>query len=101
MSLSSPLIFLYNSVKLGCYHLLTDFEYRNCYNVLLNTDMEAHVSDFGTAKFLKPDSSNWTAAAGTLATLLQVNFYSFSGFVLHLKTLIFNILEHNKRLSIS
>ncbi|CAL1371616.1 unnamed protein product [Linum trigynum] len=34
-------------------------------NVLLNSDLEARVSDFGTAKFLKPDSSNWTAFAGT------------------------------------
>ncbi|KAH9647743.1 MDIS1-interacting receptor like kinase 2 [Citrus sinensis] len=34
-------------------------------NVLLDSEMEAHLADFGTAKFLKPDSSNWTAVAGT------------------------------------
>ncbi|XP_050220821.1 MDIS1-interacting receptor like kinase 2-like [Mercurialis annua] len=35
------------------------------HNVLLNSELEARVSDFGTAKFLKPDSSNRTAIAGT------------------------------------
>ncbi|XP_039165314.1 MDIS1-interacting receptor like kinase 2-like [Eucalyptus grandis] len=35
-------------------------------NILLNSDYEAHVSDFGTARLLRPDSSNWTAIAGTI-----------------------------------
>ncbi|KAJ4723843.1 putative Receptor protein kinase [Melia azedarach] len=34
-------------------------------NVLLDLEYEAHVSDFGIAKFLMPDSSNWTELAGT------------------------------------
>ncbi|XP_058083839.1 MDIS1-interacting receptor like kinase 2-like [Magnolia sinica] len=34
-------------------------------NVLLNSELEANVSDFGTARLLIPDSSNWTTLAGT------------------------------------
>ncbi|TQD95176.1 hypothetical protein C1H46_019199 [Malus baccata] len=34
-------------------------------NILLDYDYEPCVSDFGTAKLLNPDSSNWSSLAGT------------------------------------
>ncbi|XP_021817298.1 MDIS1-interacting receptor like kinase 2-like [Prunus avium] len=57
-------------------------------NILLDSDYKACVSDFGTAKFLNPNSTNWTATAGTfgyiapeLAYTMEVNekcdVYSF------------------------
>lgn len=42
-------------------------------NVLLDSDWVAHVSDFGTARLLKPDSSNWTSLAGTLGYIAPGN----------------------------
>ncbi|CAK9154156.1 unnamed protein product [Ilex paraguariensis] len=57
-------------------------------NVLLDSVYEAHISDFGTARVLQLDSSNWTSFAGTfgyaapeLAYTMEVNekcdVYSF------------------------
>ncbi|XP_058094891.1 MDIS1-interacting receptor like kinase 2-like [Magnolia sinica] len=34
-------------------------------NILLGLEFEACVSDFGTARLIKPDSSNWSTLAGT------------------------------------
>ncbi|KAL5745995.1 hypothetical protein ACOSP7_027141 [Xanthoceras sorbifolium] len=64
-------------------------------NILLDSGMEAHVSDFCTAKFLKPDSSNWTVAAGTygyiapelaytMAVTEKCDVYSFGVLVLEI-----------------
>ncbi|KAM1023098.1 hypothetical protein ACFXTH_043949 [Malus domestica] len=57
-------------------------------NILLDSEYEAFVSDFGIAMFLNPDSTTWTAVAGTygyvapeLAYTMKVNekcdVYSF------------------------
>ncbi|RWR96563.1 putative leucine-rich repeat receptor-like protein kinase [Cinnamomum micranthum f. kanehirae] len=37
----------------------------SCNNILLDMDFEACVSDFGIARLLKHDSSNWSTLAGT------------------------------------
>ncbi|PPR80933.1 hypothetical protein GOBAR_AA39783 [Gossypium barbadense] len=34
-------------------------------NILLNSELEAFIVDFGTARFLTPDSSNQTVIVGT------------------------------------
>ncbi|XP_022760170.1 MDIS1-interacting receptor like kinase 2-like [Durio zibethinus] len=39
-------------------------------NVLLDLDYEAHVSDFGTASLLKPDTFNWASLAGTFGYIV-------------------------------
>ncbi|RCV43437.1 hypothetical protein SETIT_9G294400v2 [Setaria italica] len=53
-------------------------------NILLDTRFEAYVSDFGTARILKPDSSNWNALAGTYGYIApeKCDVYSFGVFVL-------------------
>ncbi|XP_057502733.1 MDIS1-interacting receptor like kinase 2-like [Actinidia eriantha] len=64
-------------------------------NILLDSEYTAHISDFGTARFVKPDTSNWTSFAGTfgyaapeLAYTREVNakcdVYSFGVLTLEL-----------------
>ncbi|KAL6864677.1 hypothetical protein ACP4OV_015828 [Aristida adscensionis] len=40
-------------------------------NILLDGEYKAFISDFGTARLLKPDSSNWSALAGTYGYMLR------------------------------
>ncbi|KAI3882394.1 hypothetical protein MKW92_034839 [Papaver armeniacum] len=64
-------------------------------NILLNQEYEAKVSDFGTARLLKPDESNWTVPVGSygyiapeLASTMKVtekcDVYSFGVVALEL-----------------
>jgi serine/threonine protein kinase len=46
-------------------------------NVLLDSQYEAHVSDFGIAKLLNRDSSNWTSLAGTYGYIAPGNILNF------------------------
>lgn len=42
-------------------------------NILLGSDFEPRVSDFGTAKLLNPNSSNWTSVAGSYGYMAPGN----------------------------
>ena len=59
----------------------------SCNNILLDTDFEACVSDFGIARLLKLDLSNWSTLAGTCGysapgKLFQYYAYFFSALLL-------------------
>ncbi|KAJ6973980.1 MDIS1-interacting receptor like kinase 2-like [Populus alba x Populus x berolinensis] len=46
-------------------------------NVLLDLEYEAHVSDFGTARLLMPDSTNWTSFVGTFGYTAPVRYSQY------------------------
>ncbi|KAL3716026.1 hypothetical protein ACJRO7_007746 [Eucalyptus globulus] len=45
-------------------------------NILLDRDYESHISDFGTTRLLRPNSSNWTIIAGTIGYIAPELAYS-------------------------
>ena len=49
-------------------------------NILLSSEYEAHVSNFGIAKILNQDLSNWTSLAGTYGYLAPDIFPPISGY---------------------
>jgi tRNA A-37 threonylcarbamoyl transferase component Bud32 len=61
-------------------------------NILLDSEFTASISDFGTAKFLKPESSNWSMLAGTCGYIAPGSVY--------LNTLLtyFNFHHFNKKI---
>ncbi|XP_039140544.1 MDIS1-interacting receptor like kinase 2-like [Dioscorea cayenensis subsp. rotundata] len=61
-------------------------------NILFDFDFKACVSDFGAARLLKPDSSNWTSLTGThcyvapeLAFTEKCDVYSFGVMALEVR----------------
>jgi len=46
-------------------------------NILLDSEYVAHVSEFGIAKLLNQDSSNWTSLAGTYGYIAPGNILNF------------------------
>ncbi|CAI9276144.1 unnamed protein product [Lactuca saligna] len=48
-------------------------------NILLDSDYEARISDFGTSKLLKLDSSKWTTVAGTYGYITPELSYMMVG----------------------
>ena len=46
-------------------------------NILLDSEYVAHVLDFGTAKLLNQDSSNWASLAGTYGYIAPGNILNF------------------------
>lgn len=48
----------------------------SCNSILLDVEFEACISDFGTARLLKFDSSNWSALAGTYGYVAPESAYT-------------------------
>ncbi|XP_057987275.1 MDIS1-interacting receptor like kinase 2-like [Hevea brasiliensis] len=86
-------------------------------NILLDSEFEAHVSDFGTAKLLNPDSSNQSTLAGTCGYIApelvytmkvteKCDVYSFGVLALeiingkHPGDLIFRFLSHSAEIEV-
>ncbi|KAK7850623.1 mdis1-interacting receptor like kinase 2 [Quercus suber] len=61
-------------------------------NTLLNSEVEAFVSDFGKARLLDPDSSNQTLIAWTCGYIALGELF-FSYYILYLPTLQHIILK--------
>ena len=64
-------------------------------NILLDSECVAHISDFGTARLLKPDSSNWTSFAGTFGYAAPGNNFFPIRMLIPLETLVsisFNVV---------
>ena len=55
--------------------------------------MRHAVSDFGTAKFLNPDSANWSALAGTYGYVAPGNIVYALDLIFYLLTLFFFLMS--------
>ena len=59
-------------------------------NILLNSEWQASVCDFGTARLLQYDSSNRTIVAGTIGYIAPGKLYFFSFHVLFFSSFLYN-----------
>jgi serine/threonine protein kinase len=57
-------------------------------NILLNSKLEAFISDFGTTKLLDPDSSNQTIVVGTYG-YITLGLFCYYTFYLPISPLLF------------
>ena len=57
-------------------------------NILLNSKLEAFISDFGTTKLLDPDSSNQTIVVGTYG-YIALGLFCYYTFYLPISLLLF------------
>jgi tRNA A-37 threonylcarbamoyl transferase component Bud32 len=57
-------------------------------NILLDAEYRAFVSDFGIARMLKPDSSNWSALAGTYGYIAPGIFTQYNTYTSSLRSII-------------
>ena len=73
--MANALSYMYHDCSLPIIH--QDISSKN---VLLNLKCVARIADFGAARLLKLDSSNWTSLTGTMGYMALGKFFFFNNF---------------------